>query len=220
MLRGGVYYQGELTLPRSGAEGAPIVIRGFGGETAVLDGADPALFNWTARGGGVYRTTINVGDTHLVVADGERLYPYQSLSDLQNLDWGIPGFFVNGTTLDVRLAGNADPQNAAMVVSRYNSAFIIEQNHVYLLDLTFRHYGQGTYAKAIYFDDANDNLVSGCTFAINDLGIGIKRESNRNVIQDSEFYDTDFDWPWDAVKSGSRSGDGRRGLLQPHHRPW
>jgi hypothetical protein len=76
------------------------------------------------------------------------------------------------------------------------------------ITLTFRHYGRGSWAKAIYFNNANDNLVQGCTFAINDLGIGIKRTSHRNVIQDNEFYDTNFDWPWDAVKGGSELETG------------
>jgi len=51
ILRGGVYYEGELDLPHSGAAGAPIVVRGNSGETAVLDGGDPATFTWMAQGG-------------------------------------------------------------------------------------------------------------------------------------------------------------------------
>jgi hypothetical protein len=208
VLRDGVYYVGDLSMPRSGTAGAPIVVRGHTGETAVLDGGDPATFGWTSQGGGVYRATVNVADTHLITADGQRLYPYQSLSDLQGLIWGIPGFYASGTTVYVRLAGGANPNSVAMVVSRYNTAFTVEQDHVYFLDLTFRHYGRGSWAKAIYFNNANDNLVQGCTFAINDLGIGIKRTSHRNVIQDNEFYDTNFDWPWDAVKGGSQLETG------------
>jgi hypothetical protein len=209
ILRDGVYSQGEIDLPCSGAAGAPIVIRGYDGETAILDGADPATFTWTAQGGGVYRTTINVADPHLVTADGQRLLPYQSLSDLQNLIWGVPGFYASGKTVYVRLAGDADPNDVSMAVSRYNYAFYVEQDSIYFIDLTFRHYGQGSWAKAIYFNNANDNLVQGCTFAINDLGIGIKRASHRNVIQDNEFYDTIFDWPWDAFYAGiALSGGG------------
>jgi len=209
VLRGGVYYQGEIVLPRSGTAGAPIVIRSYQGENAILDGADPAAFAWTAQSGGVYRTTVNVADPHLVTADDQRLLPYQSLSDLQNLIWGVPGFYASGTTVYARLAGDADPNGVVMAVSHYNYAFYVERDYIYFLDLTFRHYGQGSWAKAIYFNDANDNLVQGCTFAINDLGIGIKRASHRNVIQDSEFYDTIFDWPWDAFYAGIElSGEG------------
>jgi parallel beta-helix repeat protein len=202
-LRGGTYYQGEFSLPRSGSAGAPILIRSYPGETAILDGGDPATFSWTAQGGGVYQATVNRADTHLVTANGERLYPYQSLSDLQNLRWGIPGFYAQGTTVYVRLAGDADPNHAAMLVSRYQYAFFVEQDYIYFLNLGFRHYGQGGYPKAIYFNNASDNLVRGCTFALNDLGIGLKRASGRNVIEENEFYDTTFLWPWDAVKSGS-----------------
>ena len=215
VLRDGDYRQGEISLPRSGAPGAPIVIRGYDGETAALDGGDPATFTWTAQGGGVYRATANEPDTHLVLANGERLYPYQSPSDLQSLSWGIPGFYADGTALYVRLEGDANPNSAEMIVSRYNNGFYVEQDFIYFLNLTFRHYGQGAWAKAIYFNNSNDNLVSGCTFAINDLGIGIKRESHRNVIQDSEFYDTDFDWPWNAVKGGSNLETGGVGFYDP-----
>ncbi|MBN1139581.1 MAG: right-handed parallel beta-helix repeat-containing protein [Anaerolineae bacterium] len=208
ILRGGVYYEGDLDLPRSGAAGAPIVVRGNSGETAVLDGGDPATFAWAAQGGGVYRTTVNAPDPHLATAGGQRLLPYLSLADLQNLAWGMPGLYAEGTDLYVRLAGDADPNGASMVVSRYNHAFYVEQDHVYFVDLTFRHYGRGSYAKAIYFNNADDNLVQGCTFAINDLGVGLKRDSHRNVIQDSEFYDTLFDWPWDAFYAGIALSSG------------
>ncbi len=203
LLRGGVYYQGELSLPRSGSADAPIVIKSAPGESAILDGGDPAAFTWAAQGGGVYLAAVNRADTHLVAVNGERLYPYQSLSDLQGLSWGVPGFYVDGTNVYVRLAGDANPNSAAMLVSRYQYAFLIEQDYIYLLNLGFQHYGQGGYPKALYLNNASNNLVQGCTFALNDLGIGLKRASGRNVIQDNEFYDTTFTWPWDAVKGGS-----------------
>jgi parallel beta-helix repeat protein len=215
ILHGGVYGVGELTVPRSGSAGSPIVIRGQIGESAVLDGGDPATFSWSAQGGGVYRATVNVGDPHLVLANGKRLYPYQSLADLQALTWGIPGFFASGTAVYVRLASDADPAGASMVVSRFNNAFLVQQSYVYFINLTFRHYGRGTYAKALYFDDASDNLVDSCTFTSNDLGIGLKRASHRNVIQNSTFSDTDFDWPWDAVKADSELETGGVRMYDP-----
>jgi hypothetical protein len=216
VLRGGVYYQGLFELARSGAAGAPIVIRGAEGETAVLDGADPATFAWAHQGGGVYRAAANTAGTHLVTAAGQRLFPYQSLSNLQSLSRdGTPGFFADGTTLYVHLAGNADPNSAVMVVSRYETAFTVEQDYIYFSNLTFRHYGQGGYPKAIYFNSASHNLLQGCTFAANDLGVGLKRASHGNVIQDNEFYDTIFDWPWDAIKDVGRLEDGGIAFYDP-----
>ncbi len=209
VLRDGVYYEGEIWLPRSGAAGAPIVIRGHTGETAILDGADPETFTWTAYGGGVYYATVNVESPHVVLANGERLFPYENLSNLQTLSRdNTPGLYADGATLYVHLAGDADPNSATMAVARYPYAFEVEQDFVYFVDLTFRHYGQGQYAKAIYLNGGSDNLVQGCTFSSNDVGVGIKRDARRNVIQDSEFYDTIFDWPWADIKELGGLEDG------------
>jgi hypothetical protein len=208
ILRGGVYHQGEISLPRSGSAGAPIIIQSYPGETAILDGGDPATFTWIAQGGGVYRATVNVANPHLVTANGTRLMPYTSLADLQNLVWGVPGFYASGAEVYVRLAGDADPNAATLIVSRYNHAFFVAQNFIYFSNLTLRHYGQGDYAKAIYFFNGSDNLVQGSTFAINDLGVGIKYASHRNVIQDNLFYDTIFDWNWDAFYAGINLSSG------------
>jgi len=180
-LRGGVYYQGEIKLPRSGRADSPIIVQSYPGEKAILDGADPASFTWIGVGNGIYRTTVNAPDLNLVVANGQRLYHYRSMGDLQSLRWELPGFYADGTTLYVRLADNSDPNNATMVVSRKSYAFWIEQNFVYVLNLTFRHYGQGMYRTAVYLRNASDNLIQGNTFAINDLGIAIKKLS-QNVF--------------------------------------
>lgn len=207
LLRGGLYYQGEFDLTRSGMAGAPIVIRSYPGETAILDGADPATFAWTAQGG-VYRATVSAADPHVVLADGGRLFPYGSLSDLQTLRWGVPGFFASGAALYVRLPNDANPNTVAMTVSRFNYAFHVEQSYIYFVNLTFRHYGRGDYAKAIYFLDASDNLVQGATFISNDIGVALKYNSHRNVIQDNTFYDTVFGWPWEGVKDAGSIEDG------------
>jgi hypothetical protein len=47
------------------------------------------------------------------------------------------------------------------------------------------------------------------------LGIGIKRESHRNVVQDNEFYDAIFDWSWDDIKDVGRLEDGGVAFYDP-----
>jgi len=215
VLRGGTYRQGNISLPRSGAAAAPIVIRAHTNEKPILDGSDPQVFSWVHIGTGVYRTTVNAPDPHLVMANGERLYPYQSVSDLQGLTWGVSGFFSSGTTLDVHLAGNANPNAAAIVVTRFNHALYLDQDFIYLIGLTFRYYGLGLYAKAIYLDGASNNVIRRCEIHACDLGIGLKRESHRNVIEDNDFSDTIFDWPWDAVKAGSALETGGVSFYDP-----
>jgi parallel beta-helix repeat protein len=200
LLGAGTYYQGELTISRSGTEAAPLVIRGAAG--AVLDGADPATFTWTSQGGGVFATTVNAADPHLVTAGGVRLYPYGDLASATALSASsTPGFFANGTSLAVHLAGGASPTGTAMAISRFNYAFTISGNFVFVRDLTFQNYGLGSYAKSIYIHDGSDNLVQGCRFITNDLGIGLKGATDRNVVQDNEFSDTIASWTWEDVKA-------------------
>ena len=216
VLHGGNYYMGNIDLPRGGSEGAPIVIRGADGETAVMDGADPSTFAWTASGNGVYSTTAHTAGTHLVLADGRRLFPYDNLNDLIDLSWdATPGFYQDGTTLYVHLKNNKNPDTTSMIVSRFGTAFTLTRNHIYFINLTFKHYGQGSYPKVIYLDTASDNLVRGCRFIDNDLGVGIKRASHRNVIEDNQFSDTIFDWPWDGIKDAGGLEDGGVAFYDP-----
>ncbi len=215
VLQDGIYYQGEIYPPRSGQTGSPIVVRAEAGAGVMIDGTYNQNFVWSEEGGGVYQTTVPVANTHLVLYDGQRLYPYQNRTDLENLIWGLPGFYADGPTVYLHLADHSEPDPAKVKVSRFNHAFYVEQDFLYFTDLTFRYFGCGSWAKAIYLNNAGFNLVQGCTFAVNDLGIGIKRASSGNVIQDNEFYDTNFDWPWDAVKGGSELESGGVGFYDP-----
>ena len=200
LLAAGTYYEGSFSVSKSGTAAAPIVIRGTSG--AILDGADPSSFTWTSGTGGVFSTTVNQPDPHLVLAQGQRLYPYSDLASVTSLAASnTPGFFANGTSVTVHLAGDADPTNASLQVSRYNSALTITGSFVYVLNLTFQNYGLGQYAKAIYIRDGSDNLVKGCRFITNDLGIGLKGNTHRNVIEDNEFSDTIAGWTWEDVKA-------------------
>ena len=211
VLRGGVYHQGGMGLPRSGSDGAPIVIRGMEGESVILDGSDPEMVNalWTPQGNGVYFATLNVAAPHYVMADGQRLLPYRDLDNLIALSRGVPGFFATGPTLYVHLANDTDPNGLEMAVSSQNHCFLLDgRNFITMDNLTFRYYGQGSYAKAIYLNNASNNLIQNCVFAFNDLGIGIKRASHRNVIQDNQFYDAIFDWPWSEIKDLGELEDG------------
>src|SRR5262249_16974496 len=153
---GGTYYTGDISIPGAGTLAAPIVIRAAPGETPVLDGADPQTFTWTAEGGGRYSTIVNADGPHLVMAAGQRLYPYQSIADLDNMIWALPGFFANGTSVHVHLTGGANPNQTPMIVSRFGQAFFVDQDFVYFVGLTFTHYGQGSFAKALYFRAASD----------------------------------------------------------------
>ncbi len=213
-LGAGTYYAGELTISRSGTRAAPIAIRGMKG--AILDGADPANFTWTSQGSGVFSTTVSRPNPHLVTANGARLYPYADLASLTALSaTNTPGLFANATALSVHLAGGANPTSTTMAVSRYNTAFTITGSFVYIINLTIQNYGQGDYAKGIYIRDGSDNLVQGCRFITNDLSIGLKGATHRNVIEGNEFSDTIFNWTWEDVKAEGNLETGGLRFFSP-----
>jgi len=184
------------------------VIRSFDGETAILDGSDPAVFGFTSLGNGVYSTALTTGAPHVVLHGSQRLFPYPNLSDLETLRFDTSGFFPEDNTLYVHLTGDQAPDPDQMIISRMNHAFHVEHDYLYFLDLNFRYYGQGRYPKVFYLNNASNNLIQGCTFANNDLGVGLKRDAGNNLIQDCEFYDAIFDWPWDPIKDYGGLEDG------------
>jgi parallel beta-helix repeat protein len=209
ILRGGIYYQGDITLPRSGTSDAPIVIQGAPGELAILDGADPDPNTWTPREHGVFETTSNVTEPSLVAADGQRLYRYLSYEDLESQTRDLPGFFAQGYRLYVHLEDDADPNEHEMVISRRMYAFWVGRDYIHIKDLTFRHYEVRFYRSGLYVRDGSNNLVQGCTFALNGYGIILQGAAHQNVIEENEFYDTIYDWSWDAVKANhDRTGQG------------
>jgi parallel beta-helix repeat protein len=212
-LSAGTYREGEITLPRSGTAGAPIVIHGQPG--AIMDGAAPGPFTWTAEAGGVFRTTIPRDEPHLVTANGQRLYPYSDIPSLTALATdNLPGMFASGTTLHVHLAGGANPGGAAMAISRFNFAFFVGQSFIVVRDLTFQNYGQGSAARAIYLRDGSDDVVQGCKFVSNDVGVALKGAANRNVIQDNELSDSIFNWRFEDMMN-AQLDDGQVAFIPP-----
>lgn len=98
-------------------------------------------------------------------------------------------------------------------MSRYSVLFYFK-NFIHLRGVTIRYYGQDEvfwrcfvfvfiwqYPKGIYLDTASNNVIEYCNFLFNDNAIGLKRPSSRNVIQYNNFYDTKFQWQWEAVKN-------------------
>ncbi len=206
ILRGGVYYEGEISFPHSGEEGAPIIIQGYPGERAILDGAEPNL-DWTLfdAGNGIYSTQVTDPRLNLVFDGYQRLYPYKSLKELQSLSWDLPGYYLDqeGHTLYVHLEDNADPDQRRMAASRYRFALSIKGDYVYVFDLTFRHYSEDRFQQAALHIGGSNNLIQGNTFTKTHIGVGVEAGAHRNVIQENEFSDSTFYWPWDAAYDGT-----------------
>lgn len=203
MLRGGVYYTGQVSAQNSGQVDAPLVIRSYPGEQAILDGAEPGTIQWNLYQPGIYTHTVSDPGLNLVFANNERLYPYKNLDELTSLRWGLPGYYLDGSTLYIHLLGGADPNAVPVAISRYPHALWIAGNHTYIVDLQFRHYSEDRYQQGAVHLAGSENVVMDSSFTNTHSGIAIEPGAHKNVIQDNTFSDTMFEFPWDAVYDGT-----------------
>jgi parallel beta-helix repeat protein len=77
----------------------------------------------------------------------------------------------------------------------------VEQDYVHFKNLTFRNYDVRWNRAGLYVRNGSYNLVQGCTFSTNGYGIILQGAAHRNLIEENEFYDSVYAWPWDAVKA-------------------
>ncbi len=201
VLLGGIYHTGKLVFAYQGSEESPITIRSAQGERAIFDGADTVKHTWKNEGQGIFSTELDYENTRLIIADNRRLYQYKSMNDLNNLIWELDGFFVEGKKVYVKIQGK-NPADLKMIISDKHNAFTVwDKDYFHFRNLTFRNYGQGDWAKAIYFYSSSHNVVDSCLFAMNNLGVGIKYSSDQITVQNCEFYDDTDMWDWNAMKA-------------------
>ncbi len=220
MLLEGTYSVGNLKLAQSGSVGKPIQIEGETRGKVVLDGAQAKRITWreSAQHKGLYIADSEAINPNLVLADGKRLYPHQTLDDLLNhkitvgldvkgrvrFDAELDGFYRNPSQnpllngnwraprrLYVKFRDNSDPNGKAMVVTRFNHGLTIAgQSYVTLKNLRFAHFGRAPTGVALDLRNCHDIVVDHCTFGMNDIGISLKDDCSRITIQDSEFFDS------------------------------
>ena len=201
-LHDGRYYEGDLNAPRSGTALEPIVIRAAPGARPVLDGTDPTFAqDFSPVGNDVYRTPTAVQPQHAYV-NGEHLFRYRTLEDLQNNKWNILGYYADGEHMYVRLPNNEPPDAHAVTVPRHTNGLTIRnQDHVHVKDIGFESYGLGWYPKGVYIDGGDENLIDGCSFKNTGVGVGIRRAAHFNTIQNNTFDETSVgSWSFEAVK--------------------
>ncbi len=146
-LRGGTYFESSLVLSNSGTESQPIVIRGYPGETAVIDSGyrefrTPGNVDWELvdAATGEYRSVRSAGSGYIYAYvasvpgyenDRVVLVPYQSGSQFrattdQYVNGSTPFYVGPGTFEDsdgrihIRLAKTTDLRNAE---ARYGVVF-------------------------------------------------------------------------------------------------
>lgn len=199
ILRGGIYYQGNINVTKGGESGKPLIIKSYPDEEVIFDGAEPEDLQWKLSSNGIYTTHVTDSGTNLVFTGDVRLYPYRSLEDLKNFRWGLPGYYLQGNTLYVHLKNNSDPNEESIFVSHFPHALWIGGGYTYLLNISFRHYSENRFQQGAVHLASSDNLLQGNNFYHTHAGIAVEANANRNLIQENTFSDVIFDWKWDAL---------------------
>lgn len=241
ILADGVYYAGGYTLDDDTASAScPMVIRAADGATPIIHGAPQLLNNWTSRGNGLYCTPVSTNilpsTTYdrvfnrfsMVLYQGQRLYPFLSLAELQNFtvsasnadyDVAAPipvpydGFTVDNGDVCVHLRSGQRPATDSVRLSIHTFGFRVRAPHVHFRGLAFRYFGHSRRAIAIRLDpigfDADDQaataadyaVVSHNTFHVNDVGVGVGLNADHALIEHNVFEELLVnEWPWDSIK--------------------
>jgi hypothetical protein len=204
-LHQGHYYEGNLNAPRSGTATQPIVIRSAPGEQAVLDGTDPAFsptFTVHNAAGGVYKTPTTATPINAYV-DGEHLFRYKTLADLEANKWNAAGYYADGTNLYVRFPDGNAPDEHTVTLPKHSTGLTLEnKNHIQIRDLEIAYFGSGSFQRGIYIDGGDNNLIDGCDIHHTNIGVAFKRAANHNVVQNNHFHEeTAEPWTFEQVKN-------------------
>ena len=210
----GTYFMGNINLKKTDT-----VLRGMDGHNVVIDGAfQQNSYEWTLVDGldGVYSANIGsgLGDQYGVIADGQRMFPYECLDtgcelELVSLGMaGIDGFYCEGDVLYIKLAqSGVHPNDVLFEISEFQYAFLATHG-TYVYNLEIQNYGNGQYGKGIYVNGVQRVVVKGCTFRHNNVGLGVKNEYDEMVVDGNTFVDTRAHWDWNAVKASNRALEG------------
>jgi hypothetical protein len=207
LLHDGTYYEGDLSAARSGAPSAPIVIANAPGASPVLDGTDTNFVPaWTVFDAAhhVYRTPCASVPENAYL-NGGQFFHYLVLADLLNRTWDLPGgYHADGAFLYARFPNDtATGTNVVTIPAHTTGITLSQKSWLQFRGLEFRYYGKDSFHRGIYIDGGVSNLVDGCFFHHNGVGVALKRAASFNTIQHCTF--TEFPlatWAWSAVKEG------------------
>jgi hypothetical protein len=207
ILAGGRYYEGDLDVPISGTEHAPVVVRSAPGQAAILDGTDPAFSTtWTPVSGtaDLYRTPCETSPTNAYL-NGGQLFHFRALKDLAAGRWKQEvGYALKDGFLYVRFPRGTSPEKHRVTIPRFTTGLTLTRRaHVHIIGLEFCYYGAGTYHRGIHLERSDHVLIDRCSFHHTGVGVTLKRDADFNTIQNCSFTESPITtWSWHAVKMG------------------
>jgi Right handed beta helix region/Secretion system C-terminal sorting domain len=203
----GTYYEGNLSILKSGTLNNPLTIRNYPGHSPVIDGSDTTFSpTWTVHdaANNVYKVATALIPEYAYI-NGEHLFHYLNLNDLITKKWNLKsGFFHDGTTLYVRFPAGTSPSSNTIIMPKYSTGLeIYQQSNIVIKGLEFRYLGYAPFPRGVYIHASNNVIVDACKFHHTHVGVALKRNADFNTVQNCSFNESPksrFDW--DAVKTG------------------
>lgn len=185
LLKRGVVWREELTVPSAGSASDPIIIGAYGtGDYPTISGSD-VVTSWSGDGGLVYDAVISWTPYH-VWQDGTLLTQVGSLSSLSSS--GQWFFDSNTATLYVWTTDSANPNTHTMEADRrYGGISINRQSYLVISGLALEN---GTADLIAVIASGNVAVVS-CAFK-NARGSAVKAiQASPNLLVDNSRYSVD-----------------------------
>ncbi|MFC1701031.1 GDSL-type esterase/lipase family protein, partial [Patescibacteria group bacterium] len=222
MVHEGIYRERvTINSSHSGTENDYILYKAADGENVVIDNSDETLTqtpDWQASAyQDVYVTTIDWVPGY-VSKDEERLYHYQSITDLETLELVdtltlevvIPtgGWFFdeNSQELYIKFSDLSDPNLSLIYVSKRDFGFLLYNASYVIIDGFEVRYTSGSGIRIV---DGERNVIQNNLIHNTQGGIYLSDLTNDNLIQENEIYDTSISsWPWTAMKNTDHEKSG------------
>ncbi len=228
ILRPGVYYEGDLALPKiEKANNSELEI---GGDyhappgSVVIDGSDPKLLDptaWKSESAGLYSHPFDDGCQNVVLENKKtgvltRLLPIFTPDELRTRTVGKHGDFAGGTFADQHITGAfatdgktmwllppAPLTNFTVHAAKYTRAFLLDgSSNVRFSNLTIRYFGKNAYACAALIENSSKVTFEKCHFLFVDVGLWVKGKSDDDTVQDCTFLDGVNEFPFALQKTG------------------
>jgi len=212
IIHSGVYHEGvEIFFDSSNATQAFTSIKSAGDGEVILDGSDVSLNNpnvWASEGNNTFSASLNSpnNESYYVGFDGNRLFKYFSLSDLQNLVHNTNGgFFTDSVNqkIYVNFPNNSLPNGHQITVSNLEYGIKTNEVHNIVIDgLIFKNFNASKDSAAIQVtNNSFDVWIINSKFEHMEMAILLEEKVENIIVMNNEFSDQGvLALDWNTVK--------------------
>ncbi len=208
LIHAGRYHQFTEIFDKPGTSPTnPITITNAGDGEVLIDGTDLSYNNpaaWTSEGNHIYSSPLAA--TYYIGIDGNRLWRYDTLNQLQTLAYNTNGGFYSDTInqkVYLRLPDDNAPTGHTISVSTLHYGFdIFHVGNIVVDGLLFRNFNVGEHSTSISVSDQSiDCWIVNSTFENMETAIRLEGYVEDLVVMDNDFSDQGIaNLSWEIIK--------------------